>query len=66
MENRSVPNFRLTEIGGKSALGEAYLAGRLRQQALSGEFRPSRREDVERIGDLPAERRRAAIERGLA
>ena len=56
---------RPPEIADRNALGEAYLAGRLRQQPLSGEFRPSAREDVEGIGGLSPERRREAVHRGL-
>ncbi len=40
------------EIGARTALGEAYLEGRLAQARLSGEFRPSRREDVPEIERL--------------
>ena len=54
-----------SEIGGRSALGEAYLEGRLAQARLQGDFRPSRREDVTAIDSLEAAERRGAIEEGL-
>ena len=57
--------MRPAEIGERSALGRAYLEGRLAQARLEGEFRPSRREDVCEIDSLDAAGRRAAIARGL-
>jgi hypothetical protein len=54
------------EIGARSALGEAYLEGRLAQARLSGKFRPSRREDVPEIDRLDARERSAAIAGGIA
>ena len=53
------------EIGARSALGEAYLEGRLAQARLRGEFRPSRREDVTEIERLVRAERSAAIARGI-
>jgi hypothetical protein len=53
------------EIGGRSALGEAYLEGRLAQARLRGEFRPSRREDVTEIERLGRAESQAAVERGI-
>ena len=53
------------EIGARSALGEAYLEGRLAQARLRGEFRPSRREDVTEIERLARAERSAAIARGI-
>ncbi|HSD11035.1 MAG TPA: UTP--glucose-1-phosphate uridylyltransferase [Candidatus Binatia bacterium] len=53
------------EIGARSALGEAYLEGRLAQARLRGEFRPSRREDVTDIERLASAERHAAIARGI-
>jgi hypothetical protein len=51
---------RPLEIGERTALGRAYLAGELAQARLRGEFRPSRREDVTPIDSLsPAEQRAA-------
>jgi UTP--glucose-1-phosphate uridylyltransferase len=54
------------EIGERSALGQAYLEGRLAQARLRGEFRPSRREDVTAIDSLEDAERRAAVAAGLA
>ncbi|MGH7900036.1 MAG: UTP--glucose-1-phosphate uridylyltransferase, partial [Candidatus Binatia bacterium] len=54
------------EIGGRSALGEAYLAGRLAQAPLRGDFRLSRREDVRGVEEIRGPELRAAIDRGLA
>lgn len=56
---------RPREITERTALGEAYLNGRLAQATLSGEFRPSRREDVCAIDGLGAGERRAAVALGL-
>jgi hypothetical protein len=56
---------RPSEIGERSALGEAYLSGRLTQAKLSGEFRPSRREDVRAIDGLSLAERRTAVAHGL-
>ena len=53
------------EIGVRGAIGEAYLQGRLAQARLRGEFRPSRREDVDEIEALATTERRRAIEAGL-
>src|SRR2546423_11513309 len=54
-----------SEIGERSALGEASVEGRLAQARLRGEFRPSRREDVTAIDSLDTAARRAAIAEGL-
>lgn len=54
------------EIGGLSPLGEAYLTGRLRQAPIRDEFRPSRREDVPALAELPRAERRSARQAGLA
>jgi len=56
---------RPREIGDRGATGQAYLEGRLAQARLSGEFRPSRREDVREIDSLEASERRRATLRGL-
>jgi len=53
------------EIGERSALGDAYLEGRLAQSPLRGEFRPSRREDVADVDAIPSAERRAAIASGI-
>ncbi len=56
---------RPIEIGERSALGEAYLAGALAQAKLRGEFRPSRREDVLEIEALGETPRRDAVQRAV-
>lgn len=56
---------RSIEIRDRTALGDAYLAGRLRQEPLRGEFRPSRKEDVEAVADLAPERRRRLVARAI-
>lgn len=53
------------EIKERPALGEAYLAGRLAQAKLQGEFRPSWREDVLELDALDRSERRAAIALGI-
>ncbi|MEA2624058.1 MAG: hypothetical protein QOD06_103 [Candidatus Binatota bacterium] len=54
------------EIGGIGHLGREYLAGRLRQQSLQGEFRPSRRGDVPEVASLEPGHRRALAAAALA
>lgn len=56
---------RPPEIGSVGPLGEAYLAGKLAQAPLVGEFRFSRREDVQAIDELSAASRKAAVDSGL-
>lgn len=56
---------RPREIGERSPLGRDYLAGRLRQQPLGGEFRLSRREDVRELERLKSAERHDLIERAL-
>jgi len=53
------------EIGERSALGQAYLDGRLAQSSLRGEFRPSAREDVAGVDDLSGDDRVRDIHLGL-
>jgi hypothetical protein len=53
------------EIGVRGAIGEAYLRDGSRRARLRGEFRPSRREDVDEIEALATTERRRAIEAGL-
>jgi hypothetical protein len=56
---------RPIEIRDRTPLGEAYLAGRLRQEPLRGDFRPSRKQDVEAVADLAPERRRRLVARAI-
>ena len=53
------------EIGERSALGEAYLAGELRPKPITGEFRPSRREDAPRIESAQGPEQRRWTEGGM-
>lgn len=52
-------------IGELGPLGRAYLAGELRQATLRGEFRPSRREDVEALLSIPPGERQRFVARAL-
>lgn len=57
---------RPEEIGERTALGQAYLDGGLRQRPLQGEFRPSARRDVEAVAGLSPIDRGRAMARALA
>ena len=56
----------MSTVGSISELGQRYLDGELRQQALSGDIRLSAQEDVPRVSDFSANERNELRELGLA
>lgn len=56
----------MSTVGSISELGQRYLNGELRQQALSGDIRLSAQEDVPRVSDFSANERNELHELGLA